>query len=34
MDDDPNIRSNRLGTLQRLANLGKGTADFSLLEGF
>ncbi len=34
MDDDPTIRANRIGTLQRLANLGKGTADFSLLEGF
>ncbi len=34
MDDDPTIRANRIGTLQRLANLGKGTADFSQLEGF
>jgi glycyl-tRNA synthetase len=34
MAEDPAIRANRLGMLQRIAALAKGVADFSLLEGF
>jgi glycyl-tRNA synthetase len=34
MAEDPQVRSNRLGMLQRIANLTKGVADLSLLEGF
>jgi glycyl-tRNA synthetase len=34
MADDKNIRENRLGLLQRIANLTSGIVDFSLLEGF
>ncbi len=34
MDEDPTVRANRLGLLQRVAGLAKGVADFSLLEGF
>lgn len=34
MDEDPSLRSNRLGLLQSIASLAKGRADFSLLEGF
>ncbi len=34
MVDDPALRANRLGLLQRIALLPKGVADFSFLEGF
>jgi glycyl-tRNA synthetase len=34
MADDPAIRANRLGLLQRLAALARGVADLSKLEGF
>jgi glycyl-tRNA synthetase beta subunit len=34
MAEDPDVRSNRLGMLQRLAALPKPLADLSLLEGF
>ncbi len=34
MAEDEKVRANRLGMLQRLAALAKGTADFSCLEGF
>lgn len=34
MADDPAVRANRLGLLQRIAALGRGVADFSKLEGF
>lgn len=34
MDDDPAVRNNRLGLLQRVSALANGVADFSLLEGF
>jgi glycyl-tRNA synthetase beta subunit len=34
MAEDPTARANRLGLLQRIARLAKGTADFSKLEGF
>ncbi len=34
MDEDPTVRANRLGLLQRVAGLTKGVADFSYLEGF
>jgi glycyl-tRNA synthetase len=34
MDEDQAVRANRLGLLQRVARLAKGTADFSVLEGF
>jgi len=34
MADDPTLRANRLGLLQRIALLPKGVADFSYLEGF
>jgi glycyl-tRNA synthetase len=34
MDENPALRMNRLGLLQRIAALADGVADFSLLEGF
>jgi len=34
MADDQRLRENRLGVLQRIARLAKGTADLSKLEGF
>jgi glycyl-tRNA synthetase len=34
MADDPAVRANRLGLLQRIAGLAQGVADFSKLEGF
>jgi len=34
MADDPVIRANRLGLLQRVAKLASGAVDFSKLEGF
>lgn len=34
MADDPKVRANRLGLLQAVAGLPRGTADFSVLEGF
>jgi len=34
MADEPVVRANRLGLLQRVARLAEGTADFSKLEGF
>ena len=34
MAEDPAVRANRLGLLQRIAALADGTADLSLLEGF
>jgi glycyl-tRNA synthetase len=34
MAQDPAVRANRLGLLQRIAALGQGVADFSKLEGF
>ena len=34
MIEDPQIRNNRLGLLQRIVTLAKGAADFSHLEGF
>jgi glycyl-tRNA synthetase len=34
MAEDPAVRANRLGLLQRIAALAKGVADFSVLEGF
>ena len=34
MSEDLNLRRNRLGMLQRIAGLAKGTADLSKLEGF
>ncbi|MCC7359796.1 MAG: glycine--tRNA ligase subunit beta [Anaerolineales bacterium] len=34
MADDPLLRANRLGLLQRVAGLAAGLADFSKLEGF
>jgi glycyl-tRNA synthetase len=34
MDDDPTLRQNRLGLLQRIAALANGVADLSKLEGF
>ena len=34
MEEDPAVRSNRLGLLQRVARLADGTADLSRLEGF
>jgi glycyl-tRNA synthetase len=34
MADDPRLRQNRLGLLQRIAGLAAGVADFSRLEGF
>ncbi len=34
MAEDQAVRENRLGLLQRIANLARGVADFSKLEGF
>ena len=34
MAEDPAVRANRLGLLQRVAALAAGVADFSRLEGF
>jgi len=34
MAENPTVRANRLGLLQRVAGLAKGVADFSVLEGF
>ena len=34
MAEDPAVRANRLGLLQRVAALTRGVADFSKLEGF
>jgi glycyl-tRNA synthetase len=34
MDENPRVRENRLGLLQRIAGLAKGVADLSKLEGF
>jgi glycyl-tRNA synthetase len=34
MDEDPALRVNRLGQLQRIAALSSGVADLSKLEGF
>ena len=34
MAEDPAVRENRLGLLQRIAALMKGAADLSRLEGF
>ncbi|HEY9075868.1 MAG TPA: glycine--tRNA ligase subunit beta [Anaerolineaceae bacterium] len=34
MDNDPAVRANRLGLLQRVAALAYGTVDLSVLEGF
>ena len=34
MDEDEDVRRNRLGLLQSIAGLANGRADFSLLEGF
>jgi glycyl-tRNA synthetase len=34
MADDPGVRENRLGLLQRIGAMAKGLADFSKLEGF
>jgi glycyl-tRNA synthetase len=34
MAEDPAVRANRLGLLQRIVALGQGVADFSKLEGF
>ncbi|HJZ11490.1 MAG TPA: DALR anticodon-binding domain-containing protein, partial [Acidobacteriota bacterium] len=34
MDEDPRVRENRLGLLQKIAALAKGVADLSKLEGF
>ena len=34
MAEDAQLRSNRLGLLQRIANLPKGIVDLSYLEGF
>ncbi len=34
MAEEPEVRANRLGMLQRIAGLTKGLADFSCLEGF
>jgi glycyl-tRNA synthetase len=34
MSEDANVRSNRLGMLQRISSFTKGIADFSVLEGF
>lgn len=34
MAEDENLRTNRLGLLQRIAALADGVADFSLVEGF
>ena len=34
MAEDEKLKRNRLGLLQRVANLADGVADFSKLEGF
>jgi len=34
MDENPKVRANRLGLLQRVAGLASGAADMSRLEGF
>ena len=34
MAEDPAVRANRLGLLQRVAALAEGTVDLSKLEGF
>ncbi len=34
MDEDPKVRANRLGILQRISRLAGGVADMSRLEGF
>jgi glycyl-tRNA synthetase len=34
MADDPQLRANRLGLLQRIAGMARGVADLSKLEGF
>ncbi len=34
MAEEPQVRANRLGLLQRVAHLADGVADFSMLEGF
>jgi glycyl-tRNA synthetase len=34
MDEDPHLRENRLGLLQRIASLAEDVADLSRLEGF
>jgi len=34
MDEDPNLRKNRLGLLGQIVHLADGVADFSKLEGF
>ena len=34
MAEDKNLRTNRLGLLQRIASLSKGIVDLSFLEGF
>jgi len=34
MDEDPAVRANRLGLLQRIAAMAEGVADLSFLEGF
>ncbi len=34
MDEDPRVRENRLGLLQKIAGMAKGVAELSKLEGF
>jgi glycyl-tRNA synthetase len=34
MDENPQVRQNRLGLLQKIASMSKGVADLSKLEGF
>ena len=34
MDEDPKVRENRLGLLQKIAGMAKGVAELSKLEGF
>jgi glycyl-tRNA synthetase beta subunit len=34
MAEDPRLRQNRLGLLQRIARMAAGVADLSKLEGF
>jgi glycyl-tRNA synthetase beta subunit len=34
MAEDKKVKENQLGLLQRIANLSKGIADLSTLEGF
>jgi glycyl-tRNA synthetase len=34
MDENPRVRENRLGLLQKIAGLAKGVVDLSKLEGF